>query len=500
MAAAMESMMEMVRRQKWWLAGLVVIATSWLWLAAGNDGVERIVYSTVTVERGDVIRSVTASGTVSALITVEVGSQLSGQVAELYADYNTEVEAGQLVALIDPQTFEARVRQARAEREVAVANLAIQQAARVAEEASLREAERDFERKQSLAQKGHISEAELDTTRATLETTAARLRMAEAQIRNAEAVIKQRDASLFQAEIDLERTEIRAPVNGTVIERNVEVGQTVAASLSSPVLFRIAQNLRQMQVEANVDEADIGNLEEGNEVSFDVDAYPERTFRGVVEQIRKAPVSLENVVTYTTVISAPNDDLKLLPGMTATVEIIPGQRKGVLRVGNAALRFKPKGIESTDTAAPPGFGAPGGSPQFAERMVGRMTASLDLTSDQQTRLRAALGRNSAPPPPDADRAVIFAQLRSRLERTLVDILTPEQLVAYREITRHNGPPARRGQLWAENGSGGFESKSVRLGISDDNFTEILDGDVKAGDRFISRARTVFGGDGARASR
>lgn len=483
-----------MKKYKWWLVGAAGVAAVWAWSAGGNGSAERIVYSTVEIGKGEIVRSVTASGQVSALITVEVGSQLSGQVQELHADFNTEVTAGQLIALIDPQTYEARVRQASAEIEVSHANLAIQKAALIAERASVREAQGDFERKRALAEKGHVSQADLDSARAGLETAQARVLMAEAQVVNARAEIKQRDASLFQANIDLRRTQIRAPVDGVVIERNVDVGQTVAASLSSPVLFLIAKDLRNMQVEANIDEADIGNVVEGNSVTFTVDAYPDREFTGTVAQIRKAPVLSENVVTYMAVISTRNDDLKLLPGMTASVNIVTGHRSDVLRVDNAALRFRPKGAS---TQAPGASG--GGGRQFVGGMIEQLTRTLNLSARQQSDLSDAIASQmraaqaaASGGSDGADRQALFAQMRSRMERILADILTPAQLELYRQSNQHRPGRGRAGQLWVEDGDDGLVRKNVRLGISDDNFTEILGGDLKAGDQVVARAKRVGG--------
>lgn len=490
-------MTERLMSIKWWLAGAAVAAAAVTWLMADDDAGERIVYSMVEIKRGDIVRIVTASGQLRALITVEVGSQLSGQIAELGADFNSEVKAGDVIARIDPKTFEARVRQSRAEHEVARANLAIQEAAQAAEEASLREARRDFERKRELAAKGHTSQSEFDRARAELEGAEARVVMAKAQVVNAEAVIKQRRASLFQAEIDLDRTQIRAPVDGVVIERNVDVGQTVAASLSSPVLFRIAQDLRNMQVEANIDEADIGNLREGNQVEFTVDAYPGREFTGSVRQIRKAPIVSENVVTYTAVVATRNDDLRLLPGMTADIEIVTGRRRGVLRVDNSALRFRPRG--GGDGAGAEAGGGMSGA-QLARGMTRRLTRGLDLSTEQQSALEEALAKRmpsrGAAEGNGGDPSRRFAQIGAALENILADILTTEQMAAYRKSRGHAGGEFRRGVVWFEDDDGRLARASVRLGISDDNYTEIVDGDVKAGDQVIARARTLR--DGAAA--
>ena len=229
---------------------------------------------TAIVESGDIIRTVATSGAVRALITVEVGSQVSGQIKEILVDFNSEVNEGQLLAIIDAQSFESRVLQNKADFRVATSNVVVQQANIDRANANLRRARLEYERAEPLSRKGTLSISELDTALANFDSAKADLTMAEAQLQNALAAKDQRQASLESAEIDLERTKIRSPIDGVVIERAVDQGQTVAASLSSPTLFKIAQDLTEIQIEANVDEADIGNVNEGNEVTFSVDAFP----------------------------------------------------------------------------------------------------------------------------------------------------------------------------------------------------------------------------------
>ena len=296
-----------------------------------------------------------ASGTLNAVTTVQVGSQVSGQIAEILADFNTQVKKDQVIARIDPQSFELRVAQARADVDAARSAVAVAQSSVAAQKAelgrvqvTLAEAERDLARKKTLVDKGFLSPAELDKAKTAVDATREQLRAVQAQsevsaaqISAAQAAVKQREAMLKQAQVDLERTIIRAPVNGTVILRNVDAGQTVAASLQAPVLFTIAQDLRDMQVEAAIDEADVGKLRVDQQAAFTVDAFPRRGFSGRIRQIRKSPVNVQNVVSYTVVISAENADLALLPGMTANVRVLVDSRDGVLKVPNAALRFRP---------------------------------------------------------------------------------------------------------------------------------------------------------------
>ena len=331
-----------------------VAAGGWYWWQSrAADG--EMKYRLAKVERGPMAAVVAASGTLNAVTTVQVGSQISGQVKEIHADFNTPVKKGQVIARIDPATFELRVNQARADLDAAESAVAVARSGLAAQQAELGrvkitlvDAERDLGRKKMLVDKKFISPAELDKARTVLDTTRqelkavqAQIQVSEAQVRTALAAVKQRESLLRQAQVDLERTIIRAPVDGTVILRNVDAGQTVAASLQAPVLFTIAQDLRDMQVEAAIDEADVGRVRVGMPASFTVDAFPRRSFAGEIRQIRKAPQNVQNVVSYTVVISARNPDLALLPGMTANVRLVVDERASALKVPNAALRWRP---------------------------------------------------------------------------------------------------------------------------------------------------------------
>jgi HlyD family secretion protein len=365
------------------LAGLIGLAAVGLGVTLFGEKPSEATYLTAVVERGDLSTTVTAIGTLNAVATVEVGSQLSGQVAELLVDFNDEVSEGQPLARLDPRTFESEVREAEAALEVARAQVlteratlraAVSEAAatrsrlKVAEagaeraRAQLAETERDLRRKRLLAGTQTLARAHVDQATTVNQSAAAGLRAAQAQVEIArEAVVaaeagqlmadanllyaqaaeRQHAAKLDQARIDLARTVIAAPSDGVVIGRDVDRGQTVAASLEAPTLFTIAQDLRQMEVHAKVDEADIGQIRVGQRASFTVDAHPGRIFSGTVEQIRKAPEVVENVVTYTVVLSTRNADLVLLPGMTAIVQVVVTEAENVLTVPNAALRFEP---------------------------------------------------------------------------------------------------------------------------------------------------------------
>jgi HlyD family secretion protein len=345
------------------LASLVVVAAvaagAWYWWQS-RTGEGEVKYRLAKVERGPMAAVVAASGTLNAVTTVQVGSQISGQVKEIHADFNTPVKKGQVIARIDPATYELRVNQARADLDAAESAVAVARSGLAAQQAevgrvkiALVDAERDLERKKMLVDKKFISPAELDKARTVLDTTReelkavqAQIQVSEAQVRTALAAVKQRESLLRQAQVDLERTIIRAPVDGTVILRNVDAGQTVAASLQAPVLFTIAQDLRDMQVEAAIDEADVGRLRAAMPASFAVDAFPRRSFSGEIRQIRKSPQNVQNVVSYTVVISARNPDLALLPGMTANVRIVVEDRPSALKVPNAALRWRPADAEA----------------------------------------------------------------------------------------------------------------------------------------------------------
>lgn len=313
-------------------------------------------YKFAAIESGPITASVAATGTLNPVVSVQVSSQISGQLREIFVDFNSTVKAGQLIAQIAPETYEHRVRQAEADLEAARATVAVQQAEIYRAKVNLADAERDHARKQSLVARNFISPAELDKAQTTLEAAKAQMRVVEAQASNSAALVRQREAQLGQARVDLGRTEIRAPVDGIVIKRSVEPGQTVAASLQAPELFVIARNLSDMQVETAIDEADVGRLQVGQEASFTVDAFPGKRFKGEVKQVRKAAQVVSNVVSYTVVVSASNPDLILLPGMTANVRIVTAQKDRVLKIANAALRFRPP---SSDEKSAPATRQPG---------------------------------------------------------------------------------------------------------------------------------------------
>src|SRR5438309_4464796 len=305
-------------------------------------------YQTATVTRGPLTQAVTATGTLNPVVNVQVGSQVSGNISKLFADFNSQVKAGQVVAQIDPALFQATVTQA--EGDVASA------------EAALELARLNAKRAQDLFTRKTSSQADLD--------------QAMANLHQAEANVKIKQGALDKARADLEHCTITSPIDGVVISRSVDVGQTVAASLQAPVIFQIANDLAKMQIDSNVAEADVGVLDVGQNVDFTVDAFPMRTFHGKVVQVRNAPITVQNVVTYDTVIGVSNPDLKLKPGMTANVSIIIAHKDDVLQIKNAALRYRPPDATPveirktvTSRAGRPGPGRGGGGQQGAQRTV-----------------------------------------------------------------------------------------------------------------------------------
>jgi len=304
----------------------IVLAGSLLYgLIARNTGGG---FTTEKISRGDISFSCTATGTVNPLTTVLVGTQVSGRIKNLYVDYNSPVTSGQLIAEIDPATFEAQLEQARA-------NLLSAQASLTKAQVTLKESHRDLQRKRELFKNNIIGKSDLDNAETNYEISRSQVSLAEAQVVQAQAAFS-------FAETNLRYTKIISPVDGIVISRNVDIGQTVAATFQTPTLFTIAQDLSKMQINTNVDEADIGKIEVRQQAEFTVDAYTDIVFTGTVMQVRNAPVVVQNVVTYDVIIEVENPELKLKPGMTANVTILVASRRQVLRVPNAALRFRPK--------------------------------------------------------------------------------------------------------------------------------------------------------------
>ena len=544
-------------RRSLYSIAILAVAGAAVGYALSRDAEESASYRFAQVERGDIVSAISTSGTVSAVVTVDVGTQISGQISELRADFNTAVKRGQLIGRIDPQTFEARVRQAEAELAVAHAGVTMQRAVLARTQADLAsaranllsarsrdgDAQRELKRKEELLARGVASARDVDRARTEAEAAEAQaasveaavagaqaqLAVSRAQIQNAEAQVQQREASVEQALIDLERTFIRSPIDGVVIDRAVNVGQTVAASLNAPVLFTIAQDLREMQVETAVDEADIGRIREGLPVIFTVDAYPGRSFEGNVEQVRRKPEEVQNVVTYTVIVSAANPRADLLPGMTANVQVVLNRREAVLRVPNAALRFQPaesapsNGPAAAQAAAPGGGGGGpgpggggggpgpgggggggGGGPGAIQQIVTQLDEQLSFTDTQRGQIQAffaesrtrilQMRQNGAT---REEMIAAFRGSRERFNARLLEILSPEQRTKYAEIlaARQSGGTTTRGRLWVVGPDGQPKAVEVVFGASDGNQTEVVSGDIAEGQQIIVGINRQRGGGG-----
>jgi HlyD family secretion protein len=378
---------------KWWLAATLVVV-----LAGGAAyyfrGSSEPAYLTAALDRGTIEATVTATGNTNAVTTVQVGSQVSGNIIALYADFNTKVKKGQLVARIDPAIFQAKVDQAKANLDSAKsaavtaratvvktdsdianaqANVANARANVVRAQSAVNDAKTKNARRIELVEQGIIAQEDADTAQSTYDqavagldaenaallaaqaavaSAAAQKEVAQAQLASAAAQVTQNTAALEAAQLDLDHTRIIAPVDGTVVSRNMDVGQTVAASFQAPTVFLIAQDLTKMQVDTNVDESDVGPIRVGQQANFTVDAYPGLTFPGRVSQIRQAPINVQNVITYDVVVEVSNAALKLFPGMTANVRIVTGRSENALRLPVAAMRFHPAATSGVGTAGP----------------------------------------------------------------------------------------------------------------------------------------------------
>ena len=520
--------------------GLVGLPIGIYWYYNGQPPPAR--YLTVAVERGSIATTVNATGIVNAVTTVQVGTQVSGTIQKLFADFNTIVTQSEIIAQIDPAPQATKVAQARAAVASALAAVQVAQATVANTQAAVEtawanaassransdkahvaqaEAQRILERTKAMSRKALIAQNELDAAQSAYEgavaqrkvveaqaeavtgqvkSAQAQQRLAEAQTVAAAAQVDQAKAVLQAAELDLEHTTIRAPVHGVVVSRNVDVGQTVAASLQAPTLFLIAQDLTQMQVHTNVSEADIGQVQVGQAVTFTVDAYPNTTFTGEVTQVRNAPTTLQNVVTYNAVVRVANPELKLKPGMTANVAFLIAERHNVLQVPIIALRFQPEGVTSTETAAraTPRRGEGGGTARGRE-IQQQLTTELALTPEQQARLsdimekagqqRRALRSAESEEQRHTLRREMQAQTRSQIR----DMLTSAQRQKYEAFQRARDdatPQERPGRIWLVGTDGLPDARALTLGIANDTHTEVVAGDLEAGQQVITGVHTA----------
>jgi HlyD family secretion protein len=327
-------------KNKWViLTTVIVVVAACAAYLFGNK--EKPQYYTSTVQRGDISDVVEATGTINAVTTVQVGSQVSGTIAQLFADFNSQVKKGQVIARIDPRLFEGTLLQAKADLENAKANLAVATATLEKSKAALAQAKQDYERTAGLTKEGVMSEQQLEVSKANYDSAVAQVNASQASVVQADAQVKQKTAAVNVAQTNLDYTVITAPIDGTVIARSVDVGQTVAASLQAPTLFTIAQDLTKMQVYTATDESDVGMIRPGQKVSFRVDAFPKDRFEGVVDQVRMNATTVQNVVTYNTIINFANPERKLFPGMTAYVSIPVAEAFNVMKIPNGALRYRP---------------------------------------------------------------------------------------------------------------------------------------------------------------
>lgn len=329
-----------------WVILIVIIAAVVAVAAFTLKGKEKQQYFTSTVSRGDISDVVEATGTINAVTTVQVGSQVSGTIMNLYADFNSRVKKGQVIAKLDPSLFQGALSQAEADLANANANVASAKANLAKSKAAELQAKQDYDRTVGLTKQGVMSQQQLDAAKATYDAAVAQVESSAAATTQAQAQVQQKQAAVQVARTNVEHCTITAPIDGTVVARSVDVGQTVAASLQAPTLFTIAQDLTKMQVYAKTDESDVGQMRAGENVTFKVDAFPKDTFHGQVSQVRMNATTVQNVVTYDTIIDFANPDLRLFPGMTAYVSIPVAEASNVMRVPNGALRYKPEDAQT----------------------------------------------------------------------------------------------------------------------------------------------------------
>jgi HlyD family secretion protein len=476
-------------------------------------------FRTTAVTRGEILRVVISTGTVKPLNTVSVGSQISGNVKHIFTDFNLPVRKNQTIALIDDAVYAAQVEQARArlemaeaqrrerEKDVLAARVAITsaEASLYSAQATMKHAETQYQRMKNMSERQLITKAELeaaetslDVSRGALNVAAARVQSAIVQLEQTQSTIKAAEANIAdrRAALDLERIKLNyctivSPIDGVVIHRDVDVGQTVAATLQSPTLFTIAEDLSRMQLEIDVSEADVGQIHQGQPVSFTVDAFPDDTFQAEVQQIRNTPTSLQNVVTYKVVAAVDNTSLKLRPGMTANVTIQIARVDEVLKVGNAALRFRPAG----ETTGPPPTEAAG---RDSNQLLTRLTEQLQLTAQQKRQLETILqaerqsiqGRLQATSDPEQRREAARGVL-PRVFTQLAPLLTAEQSEKLSRLAsqRQAAPPERRiaakpGTVYIVGADRQPQAVRVLIGIANETETQIISRDLQAGDQVI----------------
>lgn len=483
-----------------WIAAAVLISLVAIWFFFLRSE-EAEPYRTEAVTRGDIVSSVSASGALEALDTVQVGSQLSGQVTQVLADYNDTVRRGQALAYLDPQTYDSRIEQGRAQVNSAAAQVAQQQANLAQARANLDLAQAEYNRQRFLFDRGIAAQAALDAAEAQLSSARAGVQTAQAQIRSASAGVVQQQASLNAARVERGRTVITAPIDGVVIDRQIEPGQTVASGLNVAVLFTLARDLTRLQAELLVDEADIGQVREGQSVRFTVDAFPDQSYEGVVTQVRALPTSENNVVAYTVVVEAENTGARLMPGMTANADIILSRQENVLLVPSSALRFTPAGADVGDVSGgrrgfrgPPGGGGGlpgmggGGGRERGGGMAGRVIEQLELSDAQRRQVEPILTRALQQARQNGGGRGQRGAARSEALNAAFDEIRPllnaEQQARLETLRTRMAGGGQRGIVWVLR-DGEPVQVPVRIGASDGQRTEILSGELREGDEVIT---------------
>jgi HlyD family secretion protein len=472
------------------------------------------------VTRGGIQAIVTSTGRVEPLNTVKVGSQVSGNIKEIYADFNSPVNKGQVIALIDPAIYSAEVDQAKAhliqaetalqerQKDIVAARAGVEsaEARRASARATLKEARLNYDRLENLGKNRIVAKSELDSALAKLENAKGAMEEAEAKVRTsraqlgraiaqekgAKALIVQKEKALRLKEIKLEYCTITSPIDGIVISRDVDVGQTVAATLQSPVLFTIAEDLKRMQVEVDVSEADVGRIKPGQEVEFNVDSFPEEKFRARVRQVRNFPTDIQNVVTYKIIADVDNDSLMLRPGMTANVSIVVAEVDDVLKVPNSALRFKPPG---EIREAKQGKGPPIRERRFFKEAVKKVGLDseqadefVEIIEEEGSKLKQALSLPEEERDPKEARRSFLSQVFKRLFKILRQDQHAKLMEYTAELRAFNRKRMMYKGRWTEvymmQAEGRAEALKVMAGITNDTETQIIQGPLKEGDQVI----------------
>ena len=441
--------------------------------------------STAQPVRGDVTRVVGATGKIVPRDEIMVGSEVSGRIEEVLVDFNSEVKAGDVLARIDPTNFQSRVRQINSSIDSSLADIEVQKASIESAQVNLANAEQQMVRQTGLFERDAISQAQMESAQRDVGVARANLKLAEARLKSAEAGVARLRAQLAEARADLARTTITSPIDGVVIDRKVDPGQTVQASFSAPELFAIAADLSDIQVEATIVESDVAGLEAGDAARFTVDAYPDDTVEGLVEQLRLKSSESNNIVSYTAVINAPNPDRKLMPGMTANLQIITEIKSDVPRLPVAAERFRPAPDDVArfevvnEASAKPGLL----DPTFARlESIGlgaeRREAFRAMIEPATARLREIIN--------DPTRSFMHTPMRIRMSEVidsqLESFLSPDERQAYQAAVARERT-IRPVELWVASDDGKMRRQTVRLGLSDGNFVEVVSG-LEAGESVV----------------